>query len=232
MRDSFVFYASFYEAISNLPGETQLEVYNAVCKYALLGELPELSPVAKAMVSVMRPVMDAASARYEASVANGKKGGRPKKENLEKPSNNLKGLETGNLEKPSNNLNDNVNVNVNDNVNDNVKVNVNDNDNVTEIRAAKPPRTRFTIPSIDDVKAYCQERGNGVDAERFIDYYNANGWRVGKNAMKDWKAAVRTWENNGYSNGGNYGNKKQVPYGSTGELGEAELEAIRLVMDT
>jgi hypothetical protein len=219
MKDSFVFYASFYEAISNLPGETQLEVYNAICKYALLGELPELSPIAKAMFTVMRPVMDAASARYEASVANGKKGGRPKKENLEKPSNNLKGLEAENLEKPSANLN----VNVNDN--DNVNVNV--NDKVTEIRAAKPPRTRFTPPSIDEVKAYCQERGNGVDAERFIDYYNANGWRVGKNAMKDWKAAVRTWEKNGYGNGVSYGNKKPVPTGGTGELGEAELAAIQ-----
>jgi hypothetical protein len=222
MRDSFVFYASFYEAISNLPGETQLEVYNALCKYALLGELPELSPIAKAMFTVMRPVMDAASARYEASVANGKKGGRPKKENLEKPSDNLKGLETENLEKPSRNLN--VNVNDNDNVN------VNDNDKVTEIRAAKPPRTRFTPPSIDEVRAYCQERGNGVDAERFEDYYNANGWRVGKNAMKDWKAAVRTWEKNGYGNGGNNGNKKPVPMGATGELGAAELEAIRRVL--
>jgi hypothetical protein len=222
MKDSFVFYASFYEAISNLPGDTQLEVYNAICKYALLGELPELSPIAKAMFTVMRPVMDAASARYEASVANGKKGGRPKKENLEKPSNNLKGLETGNLEKPSLNLN--VNVNDNDNVN------VNDNDKVTEIRAAKPPRTRFTPPSIDEVRAYCQERGNGVDAERFIDYYNANGWRVGKNAMKDWKAAVRTWEKNGYGNGVSYGGKKPVPMGATGELGDAEVAAIRRMM--
>jgi hypothetical protein len=219
MKDSFVFYASFYEAISNLPGETQLEVYNAICEYALLGELPELSPIAKAMFTVMRPVMDAASARYEASVANGKKGGRPKKENLEKPSNNLKGLETENLEKPSPNLNVNVNDNDNVNVNDNVKV--------TEIRAAKPPRTRFTPPSIDEVKAYCQERGNGVDAERFIDYYNANGWRVGKNAMKDWKAAVRTWEKNGYGNGASYGTKKPVPTGGTGELGDAELAAIQ-----
>lgn len=223
MKDSFVFYASFYEAISNLPGETRLEVYEAICKYALQGELPELSPIAKAMFTVMRPVMDAASARYEASVANGKKGGRPKKENLEKPSNNLKGLETGNLEKPSPNLN----VNVNDN--DNVNVNVNDNDKVTEIRAAKPPRTRFTPPSIDEVKAYCQERGNGVDAERFIDYYNANGWRVGKNAMKDWRAAVRTWEKNGYSNTTTSGKSKAVWGACQGPDDEA-LEAVRRMM--
>ena len=49
-------------------------------------------------------------------------------------------------------------------------------------------------PTIDEVKAYCQERGNKVDAERWFDYYTSNGWKVGKNPMKDWKAAVRTWE--------------------------------------
>ena len=66
--------------------------------------------------------------------------------------------------------------------------------------------TRFSPPTVDDVKAYCKERNNNVDAERFIDYYNSNGWMVGKNKMKDWKAAVRTWENNGYGN-----QRKQQP---------------------
>lgn len=51
-------------------------------------------------------------------------------------------------------------------------------------------------PSLEDVKAYCIERKNNVDAERFIDYYTSNGWKVGKNPMKDWKAAVRMWERN------------------------------------
>ena len=53
---------------------------------------------------------------------------------------------------------------------------------------------RFTKPSLDEVSAYCAERGNNVDAEKWYDYYESNGWRVGKNAMKDWRAAVRTWE--------------------------------------
>ena len=59
----------------------------------------------------------------------------------------------------------------------------------------EPPK-RFTAPSLEDVKEYCAERKNNVDPERFIDYYTANGWKVGKNPMKDWKAAVRTWERN------------------------------------
>jgi hypothetical protein len=56
---------------------------------------------------------------------------------------------------------------------------------------------RYKRPTLDEVAAYCLERGNGVDPERWFAYYESNGWRVGKNPMKDWKAAVRTWERNG-----------------------------------
>ena len=67
-----------------------------------------------------------------------------------------------------------------------------------ESKADKPPRApRFTPPSIDEVRAYCEERGNNVDPQRFIDFYAAKGWMVGRNKMKDWKAAVRTWEQRG-----------------------------------
>lgn len=52
----------------------------------------------------------------------------------------------------------------------------------------------FAKPSRQEVKEYCIERGGKVDAEVWYDYYEANGWRVGKNPMKDWRAAVRTWE--------------------------------------
>ena len=54
--------------------------------------------------------------------------------------------------------------------------------------------SRFARPSLEEVREYCEERGNSVDPEHFIDYYEANGWKVGKNSMKDWKAAVRNWE--------------------------------------
>ena len=63
--------------------------------------------------------------------------------------------------------------------------------------AAEPTRTKrtaFKPPTLDEVTAYCRERGNGVDPQRFIDFYEARGWMLGKNKMKDWKAAVRTWE--------------------------------------
>ena len=53
---------------------------------------------------------------------------------------------------------------------------------------------RFTPPTVDEVKAYCQERKNNVDPERFVNFYASKGWMIGKSKMKDWKAAVRGWE--------------------------------------
>ncbi len=64
---------------------------------------------------------------------------------------------------------------------------------------ARTRTTRFTPPTLEEVKAYCAERKNSVDAQRFVDYYTSNGWLVGKNKMKDWRAAVRTWERNNTS---------------------------------
>jgi len=53
-------------------------------------------------------------------------------------------------------------------------------------------------PSLAEIKAYCQERKNTVNPQRFLDYYESKGWLIGKNHMKDWKAAVRTWEGNAF----------------------------------
>ncbi len=53
---------------------------------------------------------------------------------------------------------------------------------------------RFTPPTYEQVSSYCKERNNSVDANVFIDFYESKGWMVGKNKMKDWKAAVRNWE--------------------------------------
>lgn len=69
-----------------------------------------------------------------------------------------------------------------------------ESESVSESNADENTRKRFVPPTVYEVAMYCRERGNHVDPQRFVDYYTSNGWMVGKNKMKDWKAAVRTWE--------------------------------------
>ena len=64
-----------------------------------------------------------------------------------------------------------------------------------ESNTEREKRKRFTPPTVEEVRAYCQERNNGIDPQRFVDFYTANGWTQGRGKpIKDWRAAVRTWE--------------------------------------
>ena len=64
-----------------------------------------------------------------------------------------------------------------------------------ESNTEREKRKRFTPPTVEEVRAYCQERNNGIDPQRFVDFYTANGWAQGRGKpIKDWRAAVRTWE--------------------------------------
>lgn len=64
----------------------------------------------------------------------------------------------------------------------------------TDTDTATAKKTRFQKPTVEEVKEYCMERGNGIDAQQFVDFYESKGWKIGKDNMRDWKAAVRTWE--------------------------------------
>lgn len=64
-------------------------------------------------------------------------------------------------------------------------------------------------PTVEEIKAYCKERKNNIDAEQFFDYYTSNGWMVGKVKMKDWQAAIRTWERNSYRKSYSYSYKEK-----------------------
>ena len=67
-------------------------------------------------------------------------------------------------------------------------------DSIDKSNKERGTSRNFVPPSLSEVKAYCQERNNGINPEQFIDFYESKGWFVGKNKMKDWKAAVRNWE--------------------------------------
>lgn len=105
-RDSFIFYRSFYEAIKEVDTETQVALYDAICKKALYDEETTLEGTAKILYTLIKPQLDANSKRY----SDGQKGGRPKKETTGFEEEKTTGYKN---KKPNNNVNDNENVNVN-----------------------------------------------------------------------------------------------------------------------
>jgi hypothetical protein len=82
-----------------------------------------------------------------------------------------------------------VNIPTQEKFTDNTNINITNN-NITYSNK----KALFKKPTLDDVKSYCIERDNNIEAEAFLDFYESKDWKIGKNKMKDWKAAVRTWE--------------------------------------
>jgi hypothetical protein len=185
MKDSFVFYSSFHEAIDKLPDDVQLEMYRAICKYSLYGEIPELSPIANAMFILIRPNIDNAQSRYAARVENGKKGGRPPKtpnptETQQKPNKNL----TETKPQPKENLY--VNVDVNDDVN--VDVDVNENVYVDSFTTT----TTMVPPSFAKVHQYfteCLGKGCVDESDKFFCYNEKRNW----DCLPEWEKAADLW---------------------------------------
>lgn len=165
-RDSMVFYRSFFEAVEDLPPEDFKQAVTAIMRYALDGTADDVKGVAKSILIMARPQIDKNNKRYE----NGTRGGR-------KPNDS----QTITKVEPKC-ISPKPNVNVNDNVND-IKENT--------LKSVK--EKRFAPPTPEDVREYCREKGLSVDADRFVDFYESKNWYVGKNKMKDWKAAVRNW---------------------------------------
>ena len=212
-RDSFVFYSSFLKAIRTIKKrDIQAELALAIIEYGITGETTECGEVVSVAMELIKPQIEANNKKYINGMKGaeyGVKGGRPKKE---KPQENPK--ETP--KKPQENPSLTPNVNDNDNVNDNISflekkkqksdVAVSDLENENEnsespIETLQTPkeqsgggRKKFTIPTAEEVQAYCDERKNGISGQQFCDFYSAKGWKIGKEPMKDWKAAVRTWE--------------------------------------
>lgn len=87
---------------------------------------------------------------------------------------------------------------VEENFHHNNTSNIKENNNINIITKESP--SKFKKPTIEEIEKYCSERKNNIDAEYFFDYYESNGWKVGKNSMKDWKACIRTWERNDRKN--------------------------------
>ena len=214
-KETFLFYADWLNVIRDLPSEVQLEVYQAIAEYAIYGNLIELKPLAKVAFGFVKQTIDRDTQKYisisEKRSEAGKKGGRRLKDNeLEESNEKQKKQLLSEKSKKSNcPLNDNDNVNDNDisflekkKQKSDVAVSDLENENsespIETIQTPKEQsgggRKRFTIPTPEEVQAYCDERKNEISGQQFCDFYSSKGWKIGKEPMKDWKAAVRTWE--------------------------------------
>ena len=186
VKNSFVLYDDEYDYIKLLSFEERGKLLTAIYEYRLFGETSILLSEAGAMLfQVIKNHLDRDAKKYVAKCEKNKQAieSRWNKSNT----NEYERIRTNT--KHTDNDNDNVNDNVNDNDTELPKGNNKEN--------TKEKRKRFLPPTLEEVREYCYERQNNVNASQFVDFYTANGWKVGKNTMKDWKAAVRTWERNG-----------------------------------
>lgn len=172
-RKQFTFYESFASALARIKSKAaRCDAYDAICNFALYGIEPDLDSIPDAAAiafDLIRPTLEASKRKAE----NGKRGGKTE----------------ANEKQTASKTEANRKQTVSEKENEKEKEGEIEN----ECYIART-RTRFVPPTLDEVIAYCQERGNSVDAERFVSFYESNGWKVGKNPMKDWRAAVRTWE--------------------------------------
>jgi len=181
-RDSFIFYRSFFSATKHLNQVEKAQLFEAICSYALDGNISLLEGTPQGMFELIKPQLDANRKRFE--------NGCIKKQKISK-------TEAKPKQKTSK---DEANVNVNVNVNHNEECKsglINDNSKGVEIDKIK--NKKFIKPTIQEIKDYCFERKNNVNAESFSNYYEARGWKLKGIQMKDWKACVRTWEGNDYN---------------------------------
>lgn len=194
MKNSFVLYTDYIDQVRLLDDQQAGILFRAILNYAAGGELPEMDGMTVMAFSFIRSRMDRDSAEYQKTVEARRKagqlGGRPKKPTIPESEEKTDGFsEKQSKAKKTNGFSEKQSKAKKP---DNVLVNDNDTEK-KDTNVSKEKTSRFFPPTLEEVSRYCQEAGYRVDAERFVDFYESKGWYVGKNRMKDWKAAVRNW---------------------------------------
>lgn len=192
-RKQFTWYRSYYDALKELPAEEFRDIVLAVCAYALDGEEAELSGVARAIFTLIRPTLEVGRSKAEnrsrteqTPISAEQTGNKPEqtKNKPEQTQNKLK--QTDN--KPEQTRKEKE------------KEKEREKESENDSYCSPPPPSgpkRFVPPTLAEVQSYVAERQSPVDPQGFIDFYASKGWMVGKTPMKDWKAACRnaeTWE--------------------------------------
>ena len=166
-RDSFIFYRSFYEASLPLNKEQKADLFTAICELALNQNVTKTEPLVNALLTLIKPNIDANNIRY----ANGMKGGRPKTK--VKPKRNQGKTKA----KP------------NEDVNVNVDVDVNGNENIKEKLDKKKPE------NFEQLAQFVTEKNlASSDAEWLWHKWQGNGWTNGNKPILCWKSTIRSWK--------------------------------------
>ena len=190
-KNSFILYCDIGQHLELLSDEDAGLLFKGIVHYADTGEPPQLPPMAAMAFSFIRAQIDRDQEKRnttrEKRRAAGKSGGLKSGESRQR-SNEAKEANASNPKQNEADEADNVNVTVP--VTGNVPVTV-----INREKTDKPPRPRFTPPSTDDAITYfCEQGSSAAEAKSFLDYYAANGWKVGGRAtMKNWQAAARNW---------------------------------------
>ena len=185
-REQFTFYRSFLAGISRIKNKTaRCEAYDSIVLYALNGEEPDLEKLSDmaALAFVMaKPNLDASRKKAEAGSRGGSSGSsNSDKQTASKPEANASKPEAREAEANPKQEKEQG------------QEQGQDKEQMLYARE-RAGASRFVPPTVEEVSAYCQERRNRVDPAAFVDFYSSKGWKVGSSPMKDWKAAVRTWE--------------------------------------
>jgi len=178
--DYLKIWTSFIEVIEPLNDAERGRLFTAMLEYAKTGEVIEFKGNERYTWPIAKQGIDQAAQKAETLRQNGNKGGRPSKAEETKENQTEPNETKENQTKANESLKDK----------DNININIKEN----SLKGVKEKRARFSPPSVEEVAAYCNERKNSVNAQTFVDFYAAKGWKVGQNPMKDWKACVRTWE--------------------------------------
>lgn len=193
MADSFTVFAKFGEQLARLNEEDRRELAYAIVMYGTLGEEVELGYVAGAVFAGMREDIDnSREARRQ-----GSRGGRPRK--AATPSPDAAETHVTQTQKPG--VTQNAKPGVSETQKPGVSQNAPESGNPNQTRPdqyrpdqrlkAGEARPRFRPPTPEELRAYCDAEGLPLDRERFLAFYDSNGWKVGRNPMRDWKAAAR-----------------------------------------
>ena len=191
----FCCYHSYLEAMEQLNDAERGRLFTACLTYSKTGEAPELRGNERFVFPAFRSQIDRDNANYEEKC-------RKQSENARKrwDATACNGMPT-----------DAKHAKTKEKEKEKTKEKEKEKESKEKVASGDAPSSRFVPPTVEEVRAYCLERQNGIDPQAFVDFYASKNWMVGKTKMSDWKASVRTWEQRrkqegGKTNGSNAGN--------------------------